>query len=68
MAKDPEKIKTFSVFKAFNQDLTLSHCVARPETCKKVKTCHTRKFIENLSKIIEDKLKTTTLKDIMKMK
>jgi len=57
-------IKIYDIYKAFEPELSIVHCVNRPVTCFITKLCVANEYWAGLNEVILNYLKGTTLEDI----
>jgi Rrf2 family transcriptional regulator, iron-sulfur cluster assembly transcription factor len=59
-------IKIYDIYKAFEPELSIVHCVNRPVTCFITKLCVANEYWAGLNEVILNYLQGTTLEDITK--
>ena len=66
LAKEPDKISVYDIYKAFDPELTIIDCLAGEGICKRDRLCAARDFWDKLNKLIVEYLKSTNLKELAK--
>lgn len=65
LAKDPKDISVLDVVEILEGDIEFVECVRNPSICNRVKKCHTYDIWCELSGMIKNKMKDTTLADLL---
>ena len=65
LSKSPSEITLGDILHAVEGDMTLTDCVSESRVCERSETCPSRVAWEELSTIINDYLRNTTLEDLM---
>jgi len=64
LAKQPDKISIYDIYKAFENELTIIDCLAGEGNCKRDDICATRDFWDKLNKLIVEYMTSTNLKEL----
>lgn len=65
LAKHPEKINILNVMEIFQNKFKLNECKFKGTDCPVQKKCKLKKNLENIEKIVKDKLKRINIKSII---
>jgi len=63
LAKDPDKITVYDIYKAFNSDLKIIDCIEN-NICLKVGSCAAQEFWNKLNELIKKEMLKTTIKQL----
>ena len=66
LARDPEKISVYDVYKAFENDLCVLDCLAPGSECKRNQICPVRDFWHNFNLHMIDFLASTSIGELAK--
>ncbi|KPL16090.1 MAG: Rrf2 family transcriptional regulator [Bacteroides sp. SM1_62] len=61
LAKDPEKISVYDIYKAFEHELMIIECLKGEGKCSRERLCAAREFWNGLNDIIINYLESTSL-------
>lgn len=65
LAKHPKDISVLDVVEILEGDIVLVECVRNPSICKRLKKCHTYDIWCELSGLLKNKMRSTTLADLL---
>jgi len=65
LAVNPEEITMFEIIQAFDEDFCLLECIENPDSCAQSVTCTSRHLWKDVSELIQNTLKNTTLNDLL---
>lgn len=66
LARPPEEITIFDIYRAFEPELAIIHCQDKPVTCFVSRICVANEFWMDLNESITNHMKDVTLHDIVK--
>ena len=66
LKKPQNKITIYDIYKSFEPDLSIVHCINNPELCEKAGSCSVREFWNDLNDINIKFLKKNTLESLVK--
>ena len=66
LARDPESISVYDVFRAFENDLCIVDCLAAGSDCKRDQICPTKDFWNQFNIHMIDFMDSTTIGDLAK--
>jgi Rrf2 family protein len=66
LARPKENITVFDIYRAFEPELSIIHCLDKPVTCFISRICVANEYWMNLNEVITNHMKSVTLQDVVK--
>jgi Rrf2 family protein len=68
LTRPPVEISVYDIYRAFEPELTLVNCACPGNECSRINICPAKDYWFELSTVIKDQMKSTTLDQLVKRK